>query len=86
MSEELVSFFFLFLTRLTWFEHGLGSDPVIFEGRTEGRIVPARGPKVFGWDAVFEPLGYDMTCVQTHIAPGFVPYIDWFYFSFLQIC
>lgn len=24
--------------------------------------MPPRGPKVFGWDAVFEPSGYDMTC------------------------
>lgn len=28
----------------------------IFEGRTEGKIVPARGPKTFGWDPIFEPL------------------------------
>ncbi|CAK0843754.1 unnamed protein product, partial [Prorocentrum cordatum] len=28
----------------------------IFDGRTEGRIVPARGPTDFGWDPVFEPL------------------------------
>jgi len=33
---------------------GPGSDAVLFEGRTDGKIVPARGPKVFGWDAVFE--------------------------------
>lgn len=26
--------------------------------------MPARGPKVFGWDAVFEPIGYDMTCAR----------------------
>ena len=28
-----------------------------FVGRTEGRIVPARGPTDFGWDPVFEPEG-----------------------------
>jgi inosine triphosphate pyrophosphatase len=33
----------------------------LFEGRTEGTIVPARGPKIFGWDAVFEPLGTGLT-------------------------
>ena len=32
-----------------------GRDPILFEGRTEGRIVPARGPTHFGWDPVFEP-------------------------------
>ncbi|GAA5846540.1 hypothetical protein JCM9279_006732 [Rhodotorula babjevae] len=34
---------------------GPGSEPIIFEGRTEGKIVPARGPTNFGWDPVFEP-------------------------------
>ncbi|KAL8291792.1 hypothetical protein RQP46_002050 [Phenoliferia psychrophenolica] len=33
---------------------GPDSEPVLFEGRTEGRIVPARGPSHFGWDPVFE--------------------------------
>lgn len=27
----------------------------VFDGRTNGRIVPARGPLDFGWDPVFEP-------------------------------
>ena len=40
-----------------------GTEPILFEGHTEGTIVPARGPKVFGWDAVFEPLGTGMTLV-----------------------
>ena len=26
----------------------------MFQGRTEGRIVPARGPPDFGWDPIFE--------------------------------
>jgi inosine triphosphate pyrophosphatase len=39
----------------------LGTEPVLFEGKTEGTIVTARGPKVFGWDAVFEPLGTGLT-------------------------
>ncbi|GJN87774.1 hypothetical protein Rhopal_000729-T1 [Rhodotorula paludigena] len=34
---------------------GPGSEPVLFEGTTEGKIVPARGPTHFGWDPVFEP-------------------------------
>ncbi|KAL7918181.1 putative inosine triphosphate pyrophosphatase [Trichoderma austrokoningii] len=33
---------------------GPGRDPIIFQGRTPGRIVPARGPSNFGWDPVFE--------------------------------
>ena len=38
-----------------------GTEPILFEGKTEGIIVQARGPKVFGWDAVFEPLGTGLT-------------------------
>jgi len=33
---------------------GPGAEPILFEGRTDGRIVPARGSADFGWDAVFE--------------------------------
>ncbi|KAJ9092076.1 hypothetical protein QFC19_008850 [Naganishia cerealis] len=29
--------------------------PILFEGKTEGEIVPARGDKVFGWDPIFMP-------------------------------
>jgi len=29
-------------------------EPLIFQGRTDGKIVPARGPKNFGWDPAFE--------------------------------
>ncbi|KAF9534659.1 inosine triphosphate pyrophosphatase-like protein [Crepidotus variabilis] len=43
---------------------GAASEPIIFEGRTEGTIVCPRGPKVFGWDAVFQPLGYDQTYAE----------------------
>ena len=31
------------------------ADPVLFQGRTDGKIVAARGPLDFGWDPVFEP-------------------------------
>ena len=34
---------------------GPGTEPILFEGRTDGHIVPARGPLVFGWDPIFEP-------------------------------
>ena len=36
------------------YSSGPGAEPIIFEGRTEGRIVPARGSKHFGWDPIFE--------------------------------
>ncbi|KAH0846932.1 Inosine triphosphate pyrophosphatase [Fonsecaea pedrosoi] len=33
---------------------GPGYEPILFQGRCQGKIVPARGPPIFGWDAVFE--------------------------------
>ncbi|KAL2219738.1 inosine triphosphate pyrophosphatase [Thermoascus aurantiacus ATCC 26904] len=36
------------------FSSGPGAEPVLFQGRTKGRIVPARGPNNFGWDPIFE--------------------------------
>ncbi|KXT10777.1 hypothetical protein AC579_2310 [Pseudocercospora musae] len=33
---------------------GPGSEPIVFQGRTNGSIVEARGPTDFGWDACFE--------------------------------
>lgn len=35
---------------------GPGAKVRIFDGRTEGIIVDARGPLDFGWDPVFQPL------------------------------
>ncbi|KAK2465887.1 hypothetical protein APHAL10511_001528 [Amanita phalloides] len=43
---------------------GPGTEPLLFEGHTEGTIVQARGPKVFGWDAVFEPHGTGLTYAE----------------------
>ncbi|CAM9980810.1 unnamed protein product [Phaeothamnion confervicola] len=34
---------------------GPGQEVHLFEGRTAGIIVPARGPADFGWDPVFQP-------------------------------
>lgn len=43
------------------YSSGPGAEPIIFEGRTEGRIVPPRGPKHFGWDPIFEAEDSGMT-------------------------
>jgi len=46
------------------YSDGKDSEPEVFVGRTEGRIVPARGPADFGWDPVFEPAGFDRTYAE----------------------
>lgn len=35
---------------------GPGQEPILFEGRTEGHIVPPAGPTHFGWDPIFAPI------------------------------
>ncbi|KAF7941403.1 hypothetical protein EAE99_001040 [Botrytis elliptica] len=36
------------------YSEGPSHEPIIFQGRTDGKIVPARGPAAFGWDPIFE--------------------------------
>ncbi|KAI8633121.1 inosine triphosphate pyrophosphatase [Xylariaceae sp. FL1651] len=36
------------------FCRGPGQEVLLFQGRTDGKIVPARGPSNFGWDPIFE--------------------------------
>lgn len=43
---------------------GPGHEPVVFVGRTDGRIVPARGPADFGWDPIFEAEGFGQTYAE----------------------
>ena len=58
-----------FSTRAAWalctfaYSAGPGTEPVLFEGRTDGKIVPARGPAKFGWDPVFEAEDTELTYV-----------------------
>lgn len=40
------------------------SDVVLFEGKTMGKIVPARGPNYFGWDPIFQPDGFEQTYAE----------------------
>ena len=40
------------------------AQPVVFEGRTPGKIVPARGPTDFGWDPIFLPDGFEDTYAE----------------------
>ena len=43
------------LTVIAYSGGGENDNIEIFEGRTEGLIVPPRGPLDFGWDPIFEP-------------------------------
>ncbi|XP_067626130.1 inosine triphosphate pyrophosphatase [Eurosta solidaginis] len=40
------------------------SEPLIFQGITEGSIVQARGSRDFGWDPIFQPNGYQQTYAE----------------------
>lgn len=40
------------------------SEVILFKGITEGNIVAPRGPRDFGWDPIFEPIGYDKTYAE----------------------
>jgi len=44
-------------------------DVQVFSGRTEGVIVPARGPANFGWDPIFQPHEGD-GLTYAEMAPG----------------
>ena len=39
-------------------------DIVLFRGRTDGTIVPPRGDTKFGWDPIFQPVGYSKTFAE----------------------
>ncbi|XP_011073764.1 inosine triphosphate pyrophosphatase [Sesamum indicum] len=43
---------------------GPNTDPITFLGKTQGMIVPPRGPNDFGWDPIFQPDGYDKTYAE----------------------
>ena len=40
------------------------SEPVLFIGRCEGTIVEPRGENLFGWDPIFQPIGYEQTFAE----------------------
>ncbi|KAG5675105.1 hypothetical protein PVAND_005034 [Polypedilum vanderplanki] len=40
------------------------SEVILFKGITDGIIVAPRGPRDFGWDPIFQPIGYDQTYAE----------------------
>lgn len=43
---------------------GAGDECLLFIGETKGTIVAPRGDTNFGWDAIFQPDGYDLTYAE----------------------
>lgn len=43
---------------------GPGKEVKLFQGITEGNIVDSRGPTNFGYDSIFEPLGFKETYAE----------------------
>ncbi|CAG9313557.1 HAM1 [Blepharisma stoltei] len=41
-----------------------GDEPQVFCGSCEGTIVMPRGDNGFGWDPIFQPIGYDQTFAE----------------------
>ncbi|EKM59906.1 uncharacterized protein PHACADRAFT_138261 [Phanerochaete carnosa HHB-10118-sp] len=46
------------------YSDGPGTEPIIFEGRVNGRIVPPRGAEKFGWNPIFEVEGTGKTFAE----------------------
>ncbi|KAL2753931.1 hypothetical protein ACRALDRAFT_2043057 [Sodiomyces alcalophilus JCM 7366] len=64
---------------------GPGHEPILFQGRTRGKIVPPRGPNDFGWDPIFEYEGQtyaemdkDKKNQISHRAKALKKLQDWF--------
>ncbi|KAK6465567.1 inosine triphosphate pyrophosphatase-like protein [Scheffersomyces coipomensis] len=43
---------------------GPGHEVKLFQGITQGNIVDSRGPTHFGWDSIFEPVGFNQTYAE----------------------
>lgn len=43
---------------------GENDEVILFQGKTDGKIVNPRGPRDFGWDPCFQPVGYDVTYAE----------------------
>ncbi|KAL2209747.1 Maf/Ham1 [Sarocladium strictum] len=65
---------------------GPGCDPVLFQGRIRGAIVPARGKLEYGWQACFEDLDSGKTLAEmtdgekhemSHLRKALQQFITW---------
>ncbi|CAG8512536.1 11889_t:CDS:2 [Ambispora gerdemannii] len=46
------------------YSQGPDAEPILFEGKTPGMIVPPRGSTGFGWDPIFQPDGFELTYAE----------------------
>lgn len=46
------------------YSSGESDDVLLFQGKTEGKIVDPRGPRDFGWDPCFQPNGFPQTYAE----------------------
>lgn len=65
---------------------GPGHDPILFQGRISGVIVPARGKLEYGWQACFEYVDASMTLAEmtdskkhkiSHLGKALQKFIAW---------
>ena len=51
-----------------YFDGATMKDPIWFDGRCRGTIVPPTVTSKFGWDPIFKPEGYDVTYAEMDTA------------------
>ncbi|OII76423.1 inoine triphosphate pyrophosphatase [Cryptosporidium andersoni] len=49
------------VTQIAYFDGNNMDQPILFEGIVDGVIVTPRGNTTFGWDCIFQPIGYNLT-------------------------
>lgn len=66
LSKMLVGFDDRAATAVCTFAYtsGVGDKVLLFQGKTEGKIVDPRGPRDFGWDPCFQPNGFQQTYAE----------------------
>ncbi|PYH94885.1 Maf/Ham1, partial [Aspergillus ellipticus CBS 707.79] len=52
------------------YSSGSGAEPILFQGRLVGRIVPSRGISSFGWEPIFEFDGETLAEMSHHKKNG----------------